>query len=64
MQISGLECWPHGDLGRRTAARGLIRVGLAEAVRTEAGEHYRLLPLTPDALAPSFTVELAPAVRA
>ncbi len=64
MQKFDLQPWPHGDPGQTAAVCGLIRVGLAEAVRTEAGEHYRLLPPTPDALAPSFTGELDPAVRA
>jgi hypothetical protein len=51
MQTADLQPWPHGDLRREAELRGLIRVGLAEAVRTGAGFHYRLLPLSANALA-------------
>jgi hypothetical protein len=51
MKTADLQPWPHGDLRREADLRGLIRVGVAEAVRTGAGFHYRLLPLSADALA-------------
>jgi hypothetical protein len=64
MQTLDVQPWPHGDPRREAALRGLIRVGLAEAVRTRTGHHYRLLPPRADALASAVDGVSAAAVRA
>ena len=64
MQTLDLQPWPHGDPRREAAVRGLIRVGLAEAVRTGTGQHYRLLPPRIAALASAGDGVSAAAIRA
>jgi len=51
MQTSDFRPWPHGDVEQDAWLRGLVRLGLAEAVRIDGELHYRLLPPPAEALA-------------
>jgi hypothetical protein len=64
MQTLDVQPWPLGDPRREAAVRGLIRVGLAEDVRTGTGHHYRLLHPRAAALATAVDGVSAAAVRA
>jgi hypothetical protein len=57
MQTLDVQPGPHGDPRRGAALRGLIRVGLAEAVCTSTGHHYRLLPPRADPLGTATAVD-------
>ncbi len=63
MRTSELQPWPNDDTCRAAALRGVIRVGLAEAVRTSAGLYYRLLIPSAEALAALAEVRVEAAAR-